>query len=161
MNANSVWVGHEYAYVSIVRRGILPTNAKRVKVLSLREVQQPYKTRKDTFATVEFIDSLRRDTEVNVRNLYDFWDSYQDELAAHRAESERKDRERRERYAREEAERVARFQEREAQRQAEKLRLQRIAQNLAHRLSIDVSAVYINERAQRFSIDARHLQFLE
>lgn len=158
MNANSVWVGHEYAYVPIVRRGVLPTNAKRVKVLSLREKQQLHKSRKDTLATVEFVDSLRPNLEVNVRNLCDFWDSYQDELNAYRAEREHKERERRERYAREEAER---FQEREAQRQAEKLRLQRIAQNLANTLSIDVSTIYINETTRRFSIDERHLRFLE
>lgn len=161
MNANSVWKGHEYAYVPIVRRRYFPTNAVRVKVLDLREVQQYGKSRKDTFATVEFIDQNRPNREVNVRNLYDFWDSYQDERQAMVSKREREDAERQARWKAQQAEREAALAEQARVREENRQRLQRIANGLAATLSIDVSTIEVNTTYEKFTIEARHLQFLE
>lgn len=162
MNANSVWVNNEYAYVMVVRRGVIPRHATRVKVHSLREVQRPYKTRKDTFATVSFPDQPERPgTEVNVRNLYDFWDSYMDERTAMYAEEERKEAER----IKQREQREREYQEQlEAQRRARELRaaeLLTIKAELARLLSIDENAIELNAHYENFVINARHLKFLE
>lgn len=163
MNANSVWVGHEYAHVQIVRRRHFPSHASRVKVLNLREVQAWGKQRKDTFAQVEFLDKetgARTGTirEVNVRNLYDFWDSYMDERQAILGKREQEAREREEHQAklREIAERQARERAEEAER--EKQRKEQIANALAYKLGLDTSAVLVWGIDVRIAI--KDLEFL-
>lgn len=150
MNAQSVWGGHEYAYVHYVRKQHFPMDAIRVKVISTRKVQSGYKSRADAFATVEFVDNPDRpQREVNVRNLYDFWDSYQDEKQGRLDEQEKKARE-----AAEEAER--RRQEREAARQKQNA----IAERLAWKLGIDPSVVTVSHYGDSVNIAMSHLEFL-
>lgn len=147
MNAQSVWVGHSYAHVWNVKRGVFPNAASKVKVKSIRKIQQYGKTREDTFATVTFEDEgIER--EVNVRNLYDFWDSYQDE-------KKYRDKEREEKRAAQQAE----ADERERQRLVEVARKRKIGDNLAHRLGIDPSVVRVTYA--EVTIELRHLRFLE
>ena len=163
MNAGSVWIGHEYAYVSVVRRRYFPSNARRVKVLSLKEYQQAYKTRKDTYAQVEFLDNETGNTtttvrEVNVRNLYDFWDSYQDERQAHIAKREAAEAERQERYRKQTEEREQRLKEEAARAEAIRLERRRIADQLAYKLGLDTSAV--NVQYENVTIKIEDLRFL-
>ena len=161
MNANSVWAGHEYAYVHIVRRKYFPRSATRVKVISKRELQYSGKARKDTFALVSFPDDLTRpDREVNVRNLYDFWDSYVDEKHHHDAkQKEAQERQEREWQARM-AERKAAQAERDRLAQENRERLHRIRDNLAATLAIDPESIAINEQFGHFMIYAKELEFL-
>ena len=162
MNAQSVWVGHEYAYVAYPRRGTIPNDWQRVKVLTpVRKVKQYGKSRDAAFVEVQFLDYERPNREVNVRNLHDFWDSYQDELTAIRVERERREAERQAYYAKQEAERQERIRVQQEVERVKKARLQRIADGLAVTLSIDPLAIKINTTYETFTIEARHLQFLE
>lgn len=147
MNAQSVWGGHEYAYVHYVRKKHFPMDAIKVKVVSTRKVQTGYKTRADAFATVEFEHGGTR--EVNVRNLYDFWDSYTDER-----NGRIKEREAREQKDREEA------LERQRQRREAEERSNAIGERLAWKLGIDPSVVTVNHYAESVTIRMRDLQFL-
>lgn len=163
MNANSVWVGYEYAYVPIVRRKRFPTHTSRVKVLSKHEEQVSYKTRKDTFAMVNFLDKeteevMRSNVKVNVRNLYDFWDSYCDERDARQHAAQIREEQRRREY--EERMEVARRAEEERQRalEVEKERKATIARALAYRLSLDTEAVLVWGEDVRIAI--KDLEFL-
>ena len=148
MNAQSVWPGHDYAYVSYVRKKHFPTGAIKCKVISLRKTQQYGKERTDTLATVLF-DESKATREVNVRNLYDFWDSYEDER-----EHVRQDRQRRE------EERVVaakKAQEEAAQQEANKRIL---ADKLAYKLGLDTSVVITRRYDNHVMINLDHLQFL-
>ena len=148
MQAQSVWGGHHYAYVSYVRRGRFPSSAQEVEVISTRKEQKGWKDRADTFAKVKFVESgaIR---EVNVRNLYDFWDSYQDEKEHRRAEQERKEAERRAVAVKAERERIAKAE-----------RGRKIAEQLAYKLAVDTSVVTYNVYADNVSINAQDLEFL-
>lgn len=146
MNAQSVWPGHEYAYVSYVQKKTFPMQATKVKVLSLKRVKYYGKQREDTLATVEFDGGHTR--EVNVRNLYDFWDSYEDERQGHLDAQERRQQEAQKR-AREAAE--LRLQEQRRKRT--------IANNLAYRLGIDPAAVETSYNG--IVVGYNHLKFLE
>lgn len=147
MNAQSVWNGHEYAYVHYVRKKHFPMDALRVKVLSTRKVQVGYKTRADAYATVEFEHGGVR--EVNVRNLYDFWDSYCDERDGRIAERRQK-----------EAEAQREALERAAERQRQRQRVNTIAERLAYKLGIDPSVVTVSHYGDTVSIRIRDLEFL-
>jgi len=145
LNAQSVWVGHEYAYVSYVRKKHFPTGAAKVKVVSIRKHQTSYKERTDTLAVVQFEGGATR--EVNVRNLYDFWDSYEDEKRHIEDERKRKQAE---------TERV--FAEQQEARKAEIRRKRTIADQLAYKLGLDTAAV---ETAYNgVVIGYNHLEFL-
>lgn len=149
MNGQSVWIGHEYAYVHQVRRGIFPMSAQRVKVQSIRKVQQYGKSRDDTLARVEFVEQgITR--EVNVRNLHDFWDSYSDERNAHKARREEQEAERNARY---EADRA---KAREAEAKKNSIRV-----NLGRQLGIDPAGIHYDNYTQRFTIRYSDLKFLE
>ncbi len=163
MNAGSVWIGHEYAFVQIVRRRHFPTSASRVKVLNLHETQVYGKQRKDTIAQVEFLDKESGATtgtirEVNVRNLYDFWDSYTDERQAMLEKRDREDRERQQHLAelRERHER----ERQEAEAEAARVRQHReqVANALAYKLGLDTSAVTVWGLDVRIAI--KDLEFL-
>lgn len=148
MNAQSVWPGHEYAYVTYVRKKHFPMNASRVKVLSLRKVKEWGNERDSTMATVTFVDSeLTR--EVNVRNLHDFWDSYIDEREGRLAEKRREEEEAQERL-------------RKQREEQEKLRVkeQTIGERLAWRLGLDTSVVRVNPYAHEVTIQIKELEFL-
>ena len=161
LNANSVWNGHEYAYVHIVRRKYFPGNAVRVKVLSKREVQSGYKTRKDTYATVTFPDNPERgEREVNVRNLYDFWDSYVDEKRHVVEKRQREEAERNRVWQQQMAERAAAQAERDRQAQENREKLHRIRDGLARELAIDPESIQVNEQFGHFLIYAKELEFL-
>ena len=161
MNANSVWVGHEYAYVHIVRRKYFPRSASRVKVLSKREVQSGYKSRKDTFATVSFPDDATRpDREVNVRNLYDFWDSYVDEKHHYDAKQKEAEAKANAAWQARMAERLAAQAERDRIAQENRERLHKIRDNLASVLAIDPESILMNEQYEHFLIYAKELEFL-
>ena len=161
LNANSVWVGHEYAYVDIIRRGVIPMGALRVKVLSKREVFQYGKTRKDTIAKVTYPDGQRMDREVNVRNLYDFWDSYVDErdAARHRRELAQAERERV--WAEQDAERQRLAAIRQKDLIAKQQKLERIKQGLAAMLSIDPSVIQTDGTNEWLKVNVKDLAFLE
>ena len=163
MNAQSVWIGHEYAYVQLVRRKRFPTHTSRVKVLSKREVQQWGKERKDTYATVNFLDKesgdvMRSNVEVNVRNLYDFWDSYCDERDARQHAAQVREEQRRREY--EERAEIARreYEERQQELEREKARKESVARALAYRLSLDTEAVVVWGEDVRIAI--KDLEFL-
>lgn len=147
MNAQSVWGGHEYAYVHYVRKRHFPMDAIKVKVVSTRKVQQFGKDRADAYATVEFESGASR--EVNVRNLYDFWDSYMDEKNGRIAEQQKK----------EEIERAEALERAQQRRDAE-ARTKKIGEQLAYRLGLDPSVVTVNHYADSISIRIRDLQFL-
>lgn len=150
MNAQSVWGGHEYAYVHYVRKKHFPMDAIRVKVISTRKVAGFGKQRADAYATVEFPDTPGHpQREVNVRNLYDFWDSYTDEKNGRIAERERRA---------EEARREVR--EREEQRRRSEQRAIAIAERLAWKLGIDPSKVTPNHYAGNVTIPLQDLAFL-
>jgi hypothetical protein len=161
MNAGSVWIGHEYAYVDFVRRGVIPMSAMRVKVLAKREAQDFYKKRKDTLVTVEFLESERLNREVNVRNLYDFWDSYTDERSAAVARREAAQAERERRWEEQERERLERVAERERVLEQKRQKLEHIRQGLAAALSIDPSAIETDSTNEWLKINVKHLAFLE
>ena len=148
MNAQSVWPGHDYAYVSYVRKKHFPTGAIKCKVISVRKTQQYGKERTDTLATVTFEES-KATREVNVRNLYDFWDSYEDER-----EHVQKERQRR----MEEQDR--RFQEERAAKEAAEAKKVVIAERLAWKLGLDVSAVITRRYDDNITINLKDLQFL-
>lgn len=145
MNAQSVWVGHEYAHVTYVRKKHFPTSASKVKVLSIRKHQTGFKERTDTLATVQFESGATR--EVNVRNLYDFWDSYMDEKEHVEAEKHAK-----------QAEQARQWREQEEARKAEIRKKRTIADQLAYKLGLDVSAVEVAYNG--VVIGYNHLQFL-
>lgn len=147
MNAQSVWGGHEYAYVHYVRKRHFPMDAIKVKVVSTRKVQQFGKDRADAYATVEFEHGGTR--EVNVRNLYDFWDSYMDEKNGRIAEQKKK----------EEIERAEALERAQQRRDAE-ARTKKIGEQLAYKLGLDPSVVTVNHYADSISIRIRDLQFL-
>jgi hypothetical protein len=121
-------------------------NAIKVEVIDIRKRHLPGKDRVDTFAQVRFDSGAHR--EINVRNLYDFWDSYMDEKE-HKLEERRRKDEENARAQREYHERV----------KAEKLRKRRIADNLAIRLGLDVAAVETAHNG--VVIGYNHLKFLE
>jgi hypothetical protein len=146
MNAQSVWPGHEYAYVSYVRKKHFPTGAVKVKVISVRKHQASYKDRTDTLATVLF-DESKATREVNVRNLYDFWDSYMDEKAHVLEERQRRHEEQQKRN-----------QEIRDRAEAERKNKRTIADNLAYKLGLDVAAVEVAHNG--VVIGYQHLQFL-
>jgi hypothetical protein len=144
-----------------VRRRYFPRNAVRVKVSSKREVQVGYKTRKDTFATVTFPDNPERgEREVNVRNLYDFWDSYVDEKRHVEEVRQREEAERNRLWQQQEAERAAARAERDRLVQENKERLHRIRDELARVLAIDPESIQVNEQYGHFLIYAKELEFL-
>jgi hypothetical protein len=147
MNAQSVWGGHEYAYVHYVRKKHFPMDAIKCKVVSTRKVVSGYKSRADAYATVEFEHGGTR--EVNVRNLYDFWDSYTDERNGRIQEKQRRE---------EEARREA--LERAAARQREQERANAIGERLAWKLGIDPSRVTVNHYAESVTIPLQDLAFL-
>lgn len=146
MNAQSVWPGHEYAYVSYVRKKVFPTAATKVKVISIRKQQQYGKERVDTLATVLFPET-KATREVNVRNLYDFWDSYVDEKE--HVLKEREDRQK---------EQERRYEEQRLQQVAARLRKRKIADSLADKLGLDRTAVETSHNG--VVIGYNHIEFL-
>jgi hypothetical protein len=122
--------------------------AQEVEVISTRKTQASYKTRADTFARVRFIESgaVR---EVNVRNLYDFWDSYMDEREHKEAEQRRA-----------QIEAQAKLDAIKREKQEKRDKGQKIARNLAYKLSLDTSVVQYNEYAETITIRTRDLEYL-
>ena len=122
--------------------------AQEVEVISTRKTQASYKTRADTFARVRFIESgaVR---EVNVRNLYDFWDSYMDEREHKEAEQRRA-----------QTEAQAKLDAIKREKQEKRDKGQKIARNLAYKLSLDTSVVQYNEYAETITIRTRDLEYL-
>lgn len=149
MNAQSVWPGHEYAYTPYVRKKYFPTDARRVKVISVRKVSAWGKQRDDTMATIEFNSAPGVHREVNVRNLYDFWDSYEDEKNGRLAEAERK-----------EQERIRQEEERKVEQIRQRKRAEKIKTELAYKLSIDPHVVQLSYYGDSVTIRLQDLQFL-
>ena len=132
-------------------------------MLDKREVFKYGKERKDTIATVNFLDKetgevMRSNVEVNVRNLYDFWDSYCDEREARRHAAQIREEQRQREYEERQAKWKKEAEERERALQAEKARKEAIAQALAYRLSLDTQAVVVWGEDIRIAI--KDLEFL-
>lgn len=158
MNAQSVWPGHDYAYVSVVRRGVFPSSATKVKVITKpKKVQKWGNQRMSTYVDVQFESGATR--EVDVRNLFDFWDDWKAEhdhqervRAEKQAERDRLYKEQQERWAREDAERQEKLR-------LENERKQRIAHNLAHHLGLDRSLVTVV--GSNLQINVESVRFLD
>ena len=130
MKAQSIWIGHDYAYWRYRSRSYSYTpNIERVRVTRVEKVQEHYKKNKSTVVEVAFLDwdgnllTDRHTEEVRAYDIVDFWDDYW----AEHGEQLLKNKEWREQLERERIERQQQMQrEREAREAAEAARRERL-----------------------------------
>lgn len=100
MNAQSLWAGNDYAYVSYPSRGVtFYSGAKRVRVERVYKERAWGNDRMTTKVVVTNVETGRQFT-TTARNIVDFWSDYEAERDR-RAEIRRKEEEEREQRRRE------------------------------------------------------------
>jgi translation initiation factor 2B subunit (eIF-2B alpha/beta/delta family) len=89
LNAQNIWAGHDYAYVSYRPRGVtLPKNARKVRAIKLSKEHKYGSERATTMVEVHDYTS-GRELRVRARDIIDFWDSYNSQIQVWREEQER------------------------------------------------------------------------
>lgn len=100
MNAQSIWVGHDYAYCSNRPKGVkfVRHNVKRVRALRVTKTRDRYAERATTMVDVLFVDT-GRERSVRARDIISFWEDYEVQYQEYLEQEAARERERQEREA--------------------------------------------------------------
>lgn len=111
MNVQSIWAGEEYAFVHYRPKQTFITNATKGKAIKVEKEKTYGKERATAYVLMEITTDMGnvRTEKVRVRDVIDFWDSYERERNALVAEREERDRIAREQRERMQAEREERL----------------------------------------------------
>lgn len=149
MNVQSIWAGEYYAFSDYRPNNTFVMNARKGKAIRVEKRQEFGRERKSAYALLEVErngDGTTYEKWVRARDVIDFWDDYERERNAYRAEQEERQRQREEEYERVRQEREERMRHEreiaEAKARAEQADKDSLVERLTNRTQLPREAIY-------------------